>query len=49
MLVVKNRNRSTGTVIIYVSIFMLVFAIFSSILPFSKASKKSVVEVMNDA
>ncbi|WNZ74032.1 FtsX-like permease family protein [Borreliella garinii] len=35
--------------IIYVSIFMLVLAIFSSILPFSKASKKSVIEVMNDA
>ncbi|WP_234926431.1 ABC transporter permease [Borreliella valaisiana] len=34
--------------IMYVSIFMLVLAIFSSILPFSKASKKSVVEVMND-
>ncbi|WP_424632673.1 ABC transporter permease [Borreliella lusitaniae] len=35
--------------IIYVSIFMLFLAIFSSILPFIKASKKSIVEVMNDA
>ncbi|WP_025407117.1 ABC transporter permease [Borrelia hermsii] len=35
--------------IMYVSIFMLVLAILSSVLPFIKASKKSIVEVMNDA